>query len=77
MALPVVIVASGGLPVTEIAAGGPGLPVVVASIGLPITVIAIGGLPVIGSGAGGSEDAPTLQFDDELNSQLLVLLEDF
>jgi hypothetical protein len=53
MALPVVIVASGGIPVTEIAAGGPGLPVVSASIGLPITIVASGGLPVIGSGGGG------------------------
>ncbi len=49
MALPVVIVASGGLPVTEIAAGGPGLPVLVSSIGLPVTVVASGGLPVIGA----------------------------
>lgn len=65
MALPVVIVASGGLPV------------VVASIGMPITVVAFGGLPVIGSGAGGGEDAPTMQFNDELNSQLLAVLEDF
>lgn len=76
MALPVVIVASGGIPVTEIAAGGPGLPVEVADTGLPVTIVAAGGLPVIGAAVGGG-GAPAMQFDDAANSQLLAVLEDF
>ena len=41
-----------------------------------ILLFSRGGSSASGSTPGGG-DAPTLQFDDELNSQLLVLLEDF
>lgn len=60
MGWPVVIVSSGGLPVTE-AANGFGAPVDVASngFGTPVTVVASGGLPVVGSG--GSTPTPSLK----------------
>jgi hypothetical protein len=50
MALVVVIVASGGLPVTEVSSGK-GLPVVIVANGraVPVTIVASGGLPVVGS----------------------------
>lgn len=51
MATPIVIVASGGKPVTE-AANGLGIPVVQAlnGFGIPVTLVATGGTPVVGSG---------------------------
>lgn len=51
MATPIVIVSSGGVPVTE-ATNGYGAPVTVATngFGTPVTVVASGGLPVVGSG---------------------------
>jgi len=51
MGMSIVIVASGGLPVTE-AANGFGTPVSVASngFGIPVTIVASGGMPVVGSG---------------------------
>jgi hypothetical protein len=51
MGLPIVVVASGGLPVTE-AANGIGLPVTPAASGfaVPVTLVA-NGLPVVGSGS--------------------------
>lgn len=50
MGWPVVIVPSGGLPVTEVTAGF-GTPVDVASngFGFAVTVVSSGGLPVVGS----------------------------
>ena len=51
MGFPVVIVPSGGLPVTE-AANGLGVPVSIATngFGIAVTVVASGGLPVVGTG---------------------------
>ncbi|MET0568770.1 MAG: hypothetical protein ABWZ74_06795 [Hyphomicrobiaceae bacterium] len=48
MGIPVVVTASGGLPVTEAANG---LPVSIASngFGMPVTLVASGGLPVTGT----------------------------
>ncbi len=53
MATPIVVVPSGGIPVTE-ATNGFGTPVTVATngIGTAVTVVAAGGLPVVGSGGG-------------------------
>ena len=53
MGLPVVIVPSGGLPVTE-ATNGFGLPVEIAAngFGIAVTIVASCGLPVIGTGGG-------------------------
>lgn len=50
MGLPVVIVASGGLPVTEVA-NAKGAPVEVATngFGIPVTLVASGGLPITGA----------------------------
>lgn len=52
MPTPIVVVAAGGLPVTE-AANGLGMPVVVAAngLGIPVTLVATGGTPVVGSGS--------------------------
>lgn len=52
MALPVVVVSSGGLPVSE-STSGYGLPVEVSinGLGLPVTIVYSGGLPVVGVGA--------------------------
>jgi hypothetical protein len=52
MALPVVIVASGGMAVTE-ADNGIGLPVEIADngFGIAVTIVDSGGLPVVGVGA--------------------------
>lgn len=51
MATPIVIVASGGKPVTE-STSGFGMPVVQAlnGLGIPVTLVASGGTPVVGSG---------------------------
>lgn len=51
MAVPIVVVVSGGRPVTE-AANGMGVAVVQAlnGFGIPVTIVASGGLPVVGSG---------------------------
>jgi hypothetical protein len=53
MATPIVIVAQGGLPITE-AANGFGMPVVIVTngFGIPATIVASGGTPVVGSGGG-------------------------
>jgi hypothetical protein len=52
MGMPVVVVSSGGLPVTEVASGF-GLPVSVVSngFGIAVTIVSSGGMPVVGSGA--------------------------
>ena len=53
MALVVVIVASGGVPVREVSGTGAyGLPVVIAANGrgLPVTIVTSGGIPVVRSG---------------------------
>jgi lysophospholipase L1-like esterase len=57
VSLPIVIVPSGGIPITE-ATNGQGTPVSVASngFGTAVTVVASGGMPVVGSGGG----TPTL-----------------
>ncbi len=49
MALPIVIVSSGGWPITE-ASNGLGAPVVVAAngFGIAATIVASGGVPVVG-----------------------------
>lgn len=51
MGFPIVVVASGGLPVTE-ATNGYGMPVVQAlnGRGTPCTIVTSGGIPVVGSG---------------------------
>lgn len=51
MPTPIVVVASGGKPVTE-AANGLGISVVQAQngLGIPVTLVANGGTPVVGSG---------------------------
>lgn len=51
MPTPIVVVAAGGLPVTE-ATNGFGMPVVQAAngLGIPVTIVAAGGTPVVGSG---------------------------
>lgn len=51
MPTPIVVVASGGKPVTE-AANGLGTPVVQAlnGQGIPVVIVASGGTPVVGSG---------------------------
>ncbi len=53
MGWPVVIVGSGGIPVTEVA-NGLGAPVTVAANGLgtAVTVVAAGGMPVLSTGGG-------------------------
>lgn len=50
MSTPIVIVPSGGLPISE-ATDGFGMPVTVAAngYGIPVTVVASGGTPVVGS----------------------------
>lgn len=50
MPTPIVVVASGGTPVTE-AANGLGTPVVQAlnGLGIPVVIVASGGAPVVGS----------------------------
>lgn len=50
MSLPIVIVTSGGIPITE-SASGKGTPVSVASngFGTAVTVVSSGGMPVVGS----------------------------
>lgn len=50
MSLPIVIVPSGGIPVTE-SVSGLGTPVTVASngFGTAVTVVSAGGMPVVGS----------------------------
>lgn len=62
MALPIVIVSSGGLAVTE-STNTFGIPVEIAAngFGIPVTVVSSGGLQVVGSGGGGSSN--TLQSD--------------
>lgn len=61
MAVPIVIMSSGGLAVTE-STNGSGLPVEISTngFGLGVTIVSSGGLPVIGSGSGSSS---TLQSD--------------
>lgn len=51
MPVPIVVVASGGKPVTE-ATNGYGVAVVQAlnGKGIPVTIVASGGMPVVGSG---------------------------
>ncbi len=58
MSTNIVVVASGGLPITE-ATNGQGMPVSVAAngLGIPCTVVASGGMPVVGSGAAYSAQA--------------------
>lgn len=50
MPTPIVVVTSGGTPVTE-AANGLGTPVVQAlnGLGIPVVIVASGGAPVVGS----------------------------
>lgn len=61
MGMPVVIVSSGGLAVTEVASGF-GLPVSITAngYGIAITIVASGGLPVVGSGASSGPSTPVL-----------------
>jgi hypothetical protein len=56
MALVVVIVASGGIPVREVSGTSAyGLPVVIAANGrgVPVTIVTSGGIPVVGESAVG------------------------
>ncbi|WP_434733773.1 FAD-dependent oxidoreductase [Rhizobium sp. YTUHZ044] len=68
MGIPVVIVPSGGIPVTE-APAGLGSPVEIASngIGTAVTIVASGGLPVNGSGGGGPVVVP-FAYETETNT---------
>ncbi len=52
MATPIVVVSSGGVPVTEVTSGF-GTPVTVATngYGMAVTIVTSGGLPVVGSGS--------------------------
>ena len=52
MPLPIVIIGSGGFPITE-APNGQGIPVIVATngFGIGVTLVASGGLAVVGAGA--------------------------
>ncbi len=52
MPVPIVVVAAGGIPVTE-ATNGYGTPVVQAlnGKGTPVVIVASGGAPVVGSGS--------------------------
>ncbi len=52
MGIPVVVVPSGGIPVTEVTSGF-GTPVTVATngFGMAVTIVTSGGLPVVGSGS--------------------------
>jgi len=52
MPLPIVIIGSGGFPITE-APNGQGIPVIVATngFGIAVTLVASGGLAVVGAGA--------------------------
>jgi hypothetical protein len=49
MGVPVVTVAKGGLPVIDVTATGPGMPVeeAVNGLGVPVTQVAAFGLPVV------------------------------
>jgi len=87
MGLPVVVMASGGLAVTE-ASNGLGLRADVATngLGIGVTIVSALGLPIIfygpdgtpwpGGVAPGGGDAPIMAFNAVDNSQLIVLLED-
>lgn len=50
MSTPIVIVPTGGIPITE-ATNGLGMPVTVAAngFGIPVTIVPSGGMPVVGS----------------------------
>ncbi len=86
MGEPVTVVASGGILVTE-SPNNTGVPftptanarpVTIGSNGLSVTFISTGGVLWPGGvEPGAGEGAPTMQFNDELNSQLLALLEEF
>jgi hypothetical protein len=55
MGWPVVVVAKGGIPVTEASAGlGTPLSIATNGYGTAVTVVGSGGLPVVGSGGGGA-----------------------
>lgn len=80
MAVPIVVLTGGGLPVTE-STSGFGLPVEVATngFGLGVTIVSSGGLPVIGSGGGGTPTGDgSMDFSIATgdNTGLLALLED-
>jgi hypothetical protein len=85
MAESVTVVGSGGVLVTESLdnTGTPltpttgARPVTIGSGGPEVTFVSAAGVLWPGGVEPGSGGAPTLQFDDEINSQLLVLLEDF
>ena len=57
---------TGARPVTIVSSGAP-----------PIVFINADGVTYMPGGTSGGGDAPTMQFNDELNSQLLAVLEDF
>ena len=85
MAESVTVVVSGGVLVTESPdnTGVPltpvsgARPVTIGSGGPEVTFISAGGVLWPGGNPPGDQDAPTMQFNDELNSQLLAVLEDF
>ncbi len=86
MAESVTVVVSGGVLVTESLdnTGTPltptsgARPVTIGSNGPEVTFISAAGVLWPGGvEPGGGEGAPTMQFNDELNSQLLALLEEF
>jgi hypothetical protein len=85
MAESVTVVVSGGVLVTESLdnTGTPltptsgARPVTIGSGGPEVTFISADGVLWPGGNPPSSGDAPTMQFNDELNSQLLAVLEDF
>lgn len=85
MAESVTVIGSGGVLVTESTdnTGVPltptsgARPVTIGSGGPEITFISADGVLWPGGVAPGGGDAPVMQFNNELNSQLLALLADF
>src|SRR6185436_7231069 len=61
MATPVVVVTTGGRPVT-VATNGRGTPMTVVTngYGIPVRVVASGGMPVVGVGTGPDVTAPII-----------------
>lgn len=85
MAESVTVVASGGVLVTE-SLDNTGMPmtpttgarpVTIGSGGPEVTFISAAGVLWPGGVEPGSGEAPSMRFNDELNSQLVALLEDF
>jgi hypothetical protein len=64
--IPVTPVSSGARPITIVSSGAP-----------PVVFVNTDGVTYMPGGSAGGGDAPEMQFDNELNSQLIAALEDF